>query len=79
MIEMLEKSLPREKVAQVDADRMKTTYQMDYSDPGERNKNITEYIVDTTSYASSLICLCIVISVILKKFQISILKKFQFS
>lgn len=41
----------------MDADRMKTTYQIDYSDPGEYGKNILKYIIrryhtfiDTTFY-----------------------------
>jgi len=38
------------KFTQVDADRMKTTYQADYSDPGEYSKNATECIIDTIIY-----------------------------
>jgi len=44
------------KFTQVDADRMKTTYQADYSDPGEYSKNATECIIDTTGYIRLPIC-----------------------
>jgi len=52
----LKKSLPNETFTQLDADHMKTTYQADYSDPGEYSKNAMEYIVDITRYICLPIC-----------------------
>ncbi|XP_012530709.1 uncharacterized protein LOC105833481 isoform X2 [Monomorium pharaonis] len=48
LIEMLERSLPRETIARVNGDRMKTTYQMDYSDPASRTtqRDLAVAVVD---------------------------------
>lgn len=37
---MLEKTRPDERAPRVEADRMKTTYQIDFSDPGKNISNI---------------------------------------
>lgn len=54
-----------EKLARVDTDRLKTTYQADYRDPGEYNDKTIRKYHDYHTHARALLCVhsCIFIFV----------------